>query len=195
MSENAEVSSPAPAPYTKPLPGITAEARPFWEAAKAHRLLIQKSKKNGKAVFYPRAISPYGPKDELEWVEASGKGTVYSYTVARRPTAPQWAGEPPLIIAIVQLAEGARMTTNIVGYAPEDIRIGMAVHVVFDDVTPEVTLVKFGPPPPPPPPPVERAPEPVAEVPNEPIILQAEAPIDEIPPSPNVDIDPVPEAI
>ncbi len=193
MSDEVATNMPAPAPYTKPLPQVTAEAKPFWDAAKEHRLLIQKSKKNGKAVFYPRAISPYGPKDELEWVEASGKGTVYSYTVARRPTAPQWAGEPPLIIAIVQLAEGARMTTNIVGYAPEDVRIGMAVHVVFDDVTPEVTLVKFGPPPPPPP---VGEPEAEAEVAAEPAtVIAAEPSMDELPASPNVDIDTIPEAI
>lgn len=132
-------------PYTKPLPAITNISRPFWEAAREHRLLIQRSKKTGKAVFYPRATSPYGPKDELEWIEASGKGTVYSYTVARRPTAPQWAGDVPYVIAIVELEEGARMTTNIVNCDPDAVRVGMAVRVVFDDVTPDVTLVKFEP--------------------------------------------------
>lgn len=202
MSEDVVINTSAPLPYTKPLPQITPEAKPFWDAAREHRLLIQRSVRKGKYVFYPRAISPYGPNDELTWVEASGKGTIYSYTVARRPTAPQWAGEPPLIIAIVQLAEGVRMTTNIVGYAPEDIRIGMAVHVVFDDVTPEVTLVKFGPPPPPPPAleaeaeasaEDKQAEAPTAEA--EPIEMTAEASIDELPPSPNVDVEPIPEAI
>lgn len=203
MSEDVAINTPAPLPYAKPLPQITAEAKPFWDAARDHKLLIQRSVRKGKYVFYPRAISPYGPNDELVWVEASGKGTIYSYTIARRPTAPQWAGEPPLIIAIVQLAEGVRMTTNIVGYAPEEIRIGMAVHVVFDDVTPEVTLVKFGPPPPPPPPVVEPEPEPEAivepETPPaaevEPVAMEAEASIEELPPSPNVDVEPIPEAI
>lgn len=132
-------------PYTKPLPEITNISRPFWDAAREHRLLIQRSKKTGKAVFYLRATSPYGPKDELEWVEASGKGTVYSYTVARRPTAPQWAGDVPYVLAIVELEEGARMTTNIVNCDPDTVRVGMAVRVVFDDVTREVTLVKFEP--------------------------------------------------
>jgi uncharacterized OB-fold protein len=139
---DSEESTPS---YTKPLPEPTPTTQPFWDAAREHRLLIQRSKSTGKHVFYPRSVSPYGPDDELEWVEASGKGTVYSYTVARRPTGPQWANDGPYVIAIVKLEEGAHMTTNIVGCAPESVRIGMPVAAVFDDVTPEVTLVKFTP--------------------------------------------------
>ena len=145
MSEAPAVNEPVTAEYTKPLPEMSPVSKPFWDAAKEHRLLIQRSQKTGKAVFYPRPVSPYGPKDELEWVEATGKGMVYSYTVARRPTAPQWANEGPLVIAIVELEEGARMTTNIVQCDPDSVHIGMAVTVVFEDVTPEVTLVKFKP--------------------------------------------------
>lgn len=146
---DATTASPADsaqaAPYTKPLPDPTETSRPFWDAAKEGRLLIQRSKSKGKAVFYPRPVSPYGPNDELEWVEASGKGTVYSFTVARRPTAPQWANDGAYVIAIVELEEGAHMTTNIVGCPPEKVFIGMPVVAVFDAVTPEVTLVKFRP--------------------------------------------------
>jgi uncharacterized OB-fold protein len=136
---------PQAAAYTKPLPEPTAVTRPFWEAAREHRLLIQRSKKSGRHVFYPRAVSPFGPDDELEWVEATGRGTVYSYTVARRPTAPQWANDAPYVIAIVELEEGVHLTTNIVGCEPGAVRVGMPVVVAFDDVTPEVTLVKFRP--------------------------------------------------
>ena len=74
-----------------------------------------------------------------------GRGTVYTYAVARRPTAPQWANEPPLVIAIVELEEGAHMTTNIIDCDPSAVRVGMAVAAVFDAVTPETTLVKFRP--------------------------------------------------
>lgn len=132
-------------PYSKPLPEPTTFSRPFWEAARAHRLVLQRSKKTGKHIFYPRNVSPFGADDELEWVDASGRATVYSYTVARRPTAPQWADEGPYVIAIVELEEGPHMTTNIVDCAPEDVRIGMPVVAKFDDVTPEVTLVHFRP--------------------------------------------------
>jgi uncharacterized OB-fold protein len=139
------VSDAPEAHYRKPLPEMSPAGRPFWDAAREHRFLLQRSKKTGKHIFFPRDVSPFGPDDTLDWVEASGKGTVFSYTIARRPTAPQWAGEEPYIIAIVELAEGPHMTTNIVECAPAQVRIGMPVEVVFDDVTPEVTLVKFRP--------------------------------------------------
>ncbi len=138
-------TGPSTAPYMKPLPEPSPVTQPFWDAAREGRLLIQRSKKTGKAVFYPRSISPFGPNDELEWFEASGRGTVYTYTVARRPVAPQWANDPPLVIAIVELEEGPHMTTNLVECDPDDVRIGMPVTVVFEAVTPEVTLVKFRP--------------------------------------------------
>ena len=134
-------------PYNKPLPTPTAASQPFWNAAKEHRLLVQRSKRTGRRVFYPRLVSPFGPNDELEWVEASGRGIVYSFTVARRPTAPQWSEDAPYVIAIVELEEGGHMTTNIVDCDPDTVRIGMPVTVAFDDVTPDVTLVKFTPVP------------------------------------------------
>jgi len=148
MSDDAtthEAQATPAAPYLKPLPEPTRVSQPFWDAARAGKLLIQRSKKTGKAVHYPRPVSPFGPDDELEWFEASGRGTVYTYTVARRPTAPQWANEPPLVIAIVELEEGVHMTTNIIDCDPSDVRIGLPVAAVFDAVTPETTLVKFRP--------------------------------------------------
>jgi uncharacterized OB-fold protein len=131
--------------YAKPLPEPTPVSQPFWDAAREHKLVLQRSKKTGRFVYYPRSVSPFGPDDELEWTGVSGRGTVYSYTVARRPTAPQWANEGPLIIVIVQLAEGPHLTANLLGCAPEDVRIGMSVVASFEDVTPEVTLVQFRP--------------------------------------------------
>jgi uncharacterized protein len=131
--------------YAKPLPDPTPVSQPFWDAAKQHKLMLQRSKKTGRYIYYPRAVSPYGPNDELTWQELTGRGTVYSYTIARRPTAPQWANEPPYVIAIVALAEGPHLTANILGCNPEDVRIGMPVQASFEDVTPEVTLIQFRP--------------------------------------------------
>ena len=78
-------------------------------------------------------------------MRASGRGTVYSFTVTNQNQAPGFRDEVPYVLAIVELAEGPRIMTNIVGCAPADVRIGAAVEVVFDDVTPEVTLAKFRP--------------------------------------------------
>src|SRR6185312_7141242 len=110
-----------------------------------HKLMLQRSKKTGRFIYYPRAVSPYGPNDELTWEPLSGRGTVYSFTVARRPTAPQWANDPPYVIAIIALAEGPHLTANILGCAPEDVRIGMPGQASFEDVTPEITLIQFRP--------------------------------------------------
>lgn len=136
-------SEAAPA-YGKPLPQPTSITRPFWEAARAHRLAIQGCASCGRYVFYPRPFCPHCG-GELAWSDVSGRGTVYSFTVARRPTARAFEPDVPYVIAIVELAEGPRLTTNVVGCAPEAVRIGMAVQVRFEDVTEEVTLVKFRP--------------------------------------------------
>jgi uncharacterized OB-fold protein len=81
----------------------------------------------------------------LQWIKVSGKGTVYSYTIAQAPTHPAFAEDIPYVIAIVELAEGPHLTTNITGCKPEEVRVGMSVVATFDDVTPEMTLVKFRP--------------------------------------------------
>ncbi|MCS6925131.1 MAG: Zn-ribbon domain-containing OB-fold protein [Candidatus Binatia bacterium] len=131
--------------YKKPLPRPTATSLPFWQAAKRHELQIQHCTKCGAHIFYPRDICPECLGSELEWIKVSGKGVVYSYTIARAPTHPAFAEDVPYVIAIVELAEGPRITTNIVGCKPEEVHIGMGVEATFEDVTPEITLVKFRP--------------------------------------------------
>jgi uncharacterized OB-fold protein len=137
--------APTSESYAKPFPEPTPVSQPFWDAAKEHKLMLQRSKKTGRFIYYPRAVSPYGPNDELTWEPLSGRGTVYSFTVARRPTAPLGANDPPYVIAIIALAEGPHLTANILGCAPEDVRIGMPVQASFEDVTPEITLIQFRP--------------------------------------------------
>jgi len=78
-----------------------------------------------------------------EWAKVSGRGTVYSFIIARRPYHP--AIPVPYVIAIIELAEGVRMTSNVVECPPEEVRVGMAVEVVFDDLSPEFSLPKFRP--------------------------------------------------
>ncbi len=129
--------------YTKPLPKPSPTSRPFWDAAKRHELMLQRCGACGKFIYYPRPRCPHCFSDRLDWQRCSGKGKVYSYTVVRRASSRAF-GDAPYILAIVELAEGPRMTTNIV--APlEQVRVDMQVTVFFDDVTPEHTLVKFEP--------------------------------------------------
>jgi uncharacterized OB-fold protein len=130
------------AEFNRPLPVPDGDTKPYWDAAKEHRLVIQRCQDCQQAIFYPRSICPHCMSDRLAWIEASGKGTIYSYTVVHRaPLA--FADSAPYVVALIDLAEGVRMMTNVVGAPPADVGIGAAVEVVFDDVTPEITLPKF----------------------------------------------------
>lgn len=132
-------------PYRKPLPRIDEESRGFWEALARHELYFQRCRACGTARFYPRALCPACLSDAPEWVRSAGRGTVYSYTVTHQNQAPGFREELPYVLAVVELAEGVRLMTNVVGCPPDQVRIGMAVEVVFEDVTPEITLAKFRP--------------------------------------------------
>ena len=131
--------------YTKPLPRIDEESRGFWEALARHELYFQRCRACGTKRFYPRALCTECLSPATEWVRASGGGTVYTFTVTHQNQAPGFREELPYVLAVVELEEGVRMMTNIVGCAPETVRIGMPVEVLFDDVTPDVTLAKFRP--------------------------------------------------
>ena len=131
--------------YRKPLPRIDEESRGWWEALARHELYFQRCRECGTKRFYPRALCPRCLSSATEWVRASGWGTVYSFTVTHQNQAPGFREELPYVLAIVELDEGVRMMTNVVGCAPDAVRVGMRVEVVFEDVTPEITLAKFRP--------------------------------------------------
>lgn len=129
--------------YEKPLPVIDDGTRAFWDASRQHRLSIPKCNACGEYHFYPRELCPHCHSNDLEWVDVSGKGEVYSYTIVRKPAGPVFAPDVPYVVAMIVLDEGPRMLTNIVTDDVENVLIGDRVTVSFDDVTPEVTLVKF----------------------------------------------------
>jgi uncharacterized OB-fold protein len=129
--------------YSKPLPRIDEESKGFWEACQRHELYVQRCRACRSYRYYPRAVCPACLSDDTEWVKSSGRGSVYTFTVTYQNQAPGFREELPYVLAYVELAEGVRLLTNIVGCPPEDVRIGMPVEVVFDEVTAEVTLPKF----------------------------------------------------
>jgi len=131
--------------YKKPVPRIDEESKGFWEACQRHELYLQKCRACGAFRYYPRALCPACLSSETEWVLSSGRGSVYTYTVTHQNQAPGFRDDLPYVLAYVELEEGVRMLTNIVGCAPQDVHIGMPVEVSFDDVTPEVSLPKFKP--------------------------------------------------
>lgn len=132
----------APHPFL-PRPGTLTE--PFWKAARRGELRVQRCSSCARHVFYPRLNCPHCGSAELQWVTASGRGTVFTFTVARRPTHPAFADRVPYVIGIVELEEGPRMTTNIVQCDPDSVYIGMPVKVVFEDADEKIALVYFRP--------------------------------------------------
>jgi uncharacterized OB-fold protein len=131
--------------YAKPLPRIDEESKGYWEACQRHELVIQRCGQCGTLRHYPRARCPKCLSDAVEWVRCSGRGTVYTFTVTHQNQAPGFRDALPYVLAYVELAEGVRLLTNIVDCAPDAVRIGMAVEVVFEEATPAVTLPRFKP--------------------------------------------------
>ncbi len=130
--------------YKKPLPYINNETKTYWDGARSHELLLRRCRACGQYHFYPRDFCPACFSFDVEWVNASGRGTVYSVTICHLP-ATGFKDLVPYNLVLVELEEGPRMMSNIVDCPNEDIKIGLPVEVTFDDVTPEVTLPKFRP--------------------------------------------------
>jgi uncharacterized OB-fold protein len=133
------------AQYQKPVPSPSAVTQPFWDGLREGRLRIQRCGECGQHVFYPRTVCKHCMSERLEWVEASGKGTLYSFTIVRRAMNPAFQEDVPYVYAIVELEEEPRVTTNVVNCDLEALRVDMPVKAVYDSVTPEVTLLKFEP--------------------------------------------------
>jgi len=107
-----------------PAPPVSPETQPFWDAAAAGRLMIKTCGACSRAHYYPRALCPFCGSDRTQWLPASGRGTIYSYSVMRRVPV-------PYAIAYVTLEEGVSMMTNLVDCDLDGIRIGQGVRVVF----------------------------------------------------------------
>lgn len=131
--------------YEKPLPHPTSLSKPFWDALRQHKVLMQYCPQCLKFIFYPRRFCPGCLKEDLDWRQLSGKGCVYSYTIIRRPSVRGFESEAPYIFAVAELDEGPRVITNVIECLPQNIRVGQLVEAVFEDVTPDTTLLKFRP--------------------------------------------------
>ena len=119
-----------------PKPGASWETRAYWEGCGRHQLILQRCRGCSTVQHRPRAICATCLSGDLEHFEASGRGTVYTYTVTHQNGVPPFSQALPYVLAYVQLEEGPRLMTNIVGCAPDGVEIGMAVEVDFADVAP-----------------------------------------------------------
>src|ERR1700690_4014436 len=125
------------------LPVIEPESQPFWDAAKEGRLLIQRCEACGKAQHYPRPFCASCWSDRVQWEEASGRGRIYTYSVVYMKDLPPFADRLPYVAAAVDLDEGPRIMTNIVGADPADLEVGAPVVVDFEVLTEEITAPVF----------------------------------------------------
>jgi uncharacterized OB-fold protein len=128
----------------KPMPVPTSRSKPYWDALKAHRIDIQQCGDCQHWIFYPRLHCTRCFSANVSWKTVSGRGELLTYTIARIPTLPELADEMPQRLAVVRLDEGPHVNTTLVDLAEDEIRVGMRVSPVFDDVVPgEVTLLRY----------------------------------------------------
>jgi hypothetical protein len=131
--------------YRKPLPRINELSGPHWEGLKRHELLIQRCIACGKHWFPPSHRCPACLSIEYEWAPVSGKAHLWSWIHMWQRYYPAFEAEIPYNVAYVELEEGVRMMTNLVDVDLEDLRCDMPLEPVFEDVTADVTLLKFRP--------------------------------------------------
>lgn len=129
----------------RPLPAVDEESRGFWEACVRHELRLQRCASCRAFRHPPRAVCPACLSSGVEWVRATGRGAVYSFTVTHQNHAPGFRERLPYVLAVVELDEGVRLMTNVVGCDPAAVRIGLAVEVEWDDVGPDASLPVFRP--------------------------------------------------
>ena len=131
------------ADYKKPLPVIEKWNAPYWQAAKRHEFVAQRCRACGYVHLPPGPVCTNCLSDDQDWVPLSGKGTINSYGVYNQQWHPGFADAIPYNVALIELAEGPQIISQVIGCENDALACGLPVEVTFDDVTPEVTLPKF----------------------------------------------------
>jgi uncharacterized protein len=132
----------------KPLPEVTPVTEPFWDAAAKGKLLMQKCAECGAWVWCPRPVCGECGGDKLAWTGLSGRGEVFAFTVIREVVGRALRGfekDIPYVTAWIDLDEGPRICSNIVGCPVESVKIGMPVEVLFEEARNGIFLPKFKP--------------------------------------------------
>lgn len=118
---------------------------PFWDATREQRLVLPWSTVTGKAVWYPREVDPAAPDRPFDWREASGEGVVYAASVHHKTGPGRDPDDGPYVVALVELPEGVRMMTNVVGCPPDEVTVGMPVRLVWHPLSDGRHLPMFAP--------------------------------------------------
>ena len=123
------------------IPPTSPTTQPYWDGAARGELMLQKCAACGAQPFPPCANCAACGSAELAWQAATGRGTVYTFTVSYRPPHPIFRDQCPMVIAVVELAEGPRLMTNIIQCDPEEVSVGMPVEVVFEQIDDSETVL------------------------------------------------------
>lgn len=130
---------------TKPLPVVSDFNRPFWEGARAHEFCLQHCNSCDKVWAPNGPVCPHCFSQDYKWEKMSGTGKIASWVVFHKLYHPGFAKDLPYNVAFVELKEGPRIIANIVSVKNEDLKIGMPVEVVFEDINDEISIPKFRP--------------------------------------------------
>ncbi|MFD9337767.1 Zn-ribbon domain-containing OB-fold protein [Streptomyces sp. NPDC060028] len=147
-STSASASASASASTARhDLPEIDEFTRPYWDAAAEGRLLLRRCGACARAHHYPREFCPscWAGEDRVTWEAASGRATLYTWSVIHRNDLPPFGTRVPYVAAVVDLAEGPRMMTEVVGCPEGDLRIGMDLEVTFREAAEGVWVAVFRP--------------------------------------------------
>ena len=128
--------------YARPIPQADEASREFYEGARRHELMLMRCRSCGACRLPSRPRCPDCWSMDTEWVRASGYGTLYSFGVMHQKF-PGFGDEGPYNYAMIELDEGPRMVSNIVGMAHADVVVDMPVEAVYDDVSDDTTLIRF----------------------------------------------------
>jgi uncharacterized OB-fold protein len=129
----------------KLVPGMSPLTQPYWDGARQHQLLIQRCRACEHVWHPPLPRCPRCHSVDVAWTPVSGTGRVYTYTVVYHATHAAMVDRVPYIAALIELDEGPRVLTNLRNCSEEQVQVGMPVKVLFEELTPEITLPQFEP--------------------------------------------------
>ncbi len=129
----------------KPKPRPAPESLPYWQTAREHRLALPKCEACQQFWFPPSRTCPHCLSTRFSFETVSGKGKIYSFVTFHRVYRPAFEHDVPYVVALVELDEGPRLLTNILGVAYDQVTCDMRVEVVFDDFDSEISIPKFRP--------------------------------------------------
>jgi len=133
------------ADYNKPIPVPSQESRPYWDGLRKQKLMMPHCDNCGRFWFPPSLLCPHCNSAKSTWTATGGRGRIFSYVVYHRVYHPGFADEVPYTVAVIELDEGPRMISNVIGIAPEKVECDMRVEVAYQPITEKITLPKFKP--------------------------------------------------